>query len=76
MGCIHTPYGTESPVTCYAAGLEVQLAEAQQGARPEETTDGRPGAWYPPAQDAAILLHAIHSRAGRELGALITLQAC
>ena len=33
--CKRTPYDAEDPVTCCSAGQEVQLAEAQKGARPE-----------------------------------------
>ena len=59
MGCNHTPFDTEAPVTCCAAGQAAQLAEAQQGDKPEDTVGGCPGALYPPAQDAEVLPHAV-----------------
>ena len=52
------------------------MAQTQQGARPEETAGGCPGALHPPAQVLAVLLHAVHSKLGCELGALDMLQAC
>ena len=70
MGCNPTPYDTEAPATCCAAGQKVQLAEAQQTARPQETVGGCPGALYPPTQDAEMLLHAVHSRNECEVGNL------
>ena len=70
MSCNHTPFDTEASMTCCAAGQEVQLAEAQQGARPEETVGGCPGALYPPAQDAEMLLHAVPNRNECEVGNL------
>ena len=46
-------------------GQEVQLAEAQQGTRPEETARGCPGELYSPAQATAMLLHVVQSRIRR-----------
>ena len=47
MSCNHMPYDTKAPATCCSAGQEVLLAEAQQGARPEETAGGCSSVLYP-----------------------------
>ena len=44
------------------------MADVQQGARPEETSEGYqmslPGGLHPPAQHVAVLYHAVHRRVG------------